>query len=64
MDRDVLLLDVQLDEQLLEAGQDVPVELAQVVAEGVVPEVRELDRLAALDRAAAALQAAADRRAS
>jgi hypothetical protein len=43
VDRDVLFLDVELDEQLLETGQDVPVELAQVVAEGVVAEVGELD---------------------
>ena len=32
-DREVLLLDEELHEQLLEAGVDVPVELAQVVAE-------------------------------
>ena len=32
-DRDVLLLDEQLDEQAFEPGVDVPVELAQVVAQ-------------------------------
>ena len=62
-DRDVLLLDEQLDEQPLEPGVDVPVELAQVVAQGVVAVVGELDRLAALDAPPAALQAAPDRRA-
>ena len=62
-DRDVLLLDEELDEQLLEPGVDVPVELAQVVAEGVVAVVGELDRLAALDAPPAALEPAADRRA-
>ena len=62
-DRDVLLLDEELDEQPLEPGVDVPVELAQVVAEGVVAVVGELDRLAALDAPPAALEAAADRRA-
>ena len=62
-DRDVLFLDEELDEQLLEAGVDVPVELAQVVAERVVAVVGELDRLAALDAPAAALEPAADGRA-
>ena len=62
-DGDVLLLDEQLDEQALEPGVDVPVELAQVVAEGVVAVVGELDRLAALDAPATALEPAADRRA-
>ena len=61
-DGDVLFLDEELDEQLLEPGVDVPVELAQVVAEGVVAVVGELDRLAALDAPAAALEPAADRR--
>ena len=42
-DGDVLLLDEELDEQPLEAGVDVPVELAQVVAERVVAVVGELD---------------------
>ena len=60
-DRDVLLLDVQLDEQLLQAGEHVPVQLPQVVAEGVVAEVGELDGLAALHRSPAALEAAANR---
>ena len=62
-DRDVLLLDEQLDEQPLEPRVDVPVELAQVVAEGVVAVVGELDRLAALDAPPSALEPAADRRA-
>jgi hypothetical protein len=57
-DRDVLLLDEELHEELLEAGEDVPVELAEVVAEGVVAEVGELDALSALDAAPAALQRA------
>jgi hypothetical protein len=43
VDGDVLLLDEQLDEELLEAGVDVPVERAQVVADGVVAVVGELD---------------------
>ena len=60
---DVLLLDEELDEQPLEPGVDVPVELAQVVAEGVVAVVGELDRLAALDAPPAALEPAADGRA-
>ena len=60
-DRDVLLLDEQLDEQLLEAGVDVPVELAQVVAQRVVAVVGELHGLAALDAPPAALEAAPDR---
>jgi hypothetical protein len=60
VDGDVLLLDEQLDEQPLEAGVDVPVERAQVVAQGVVAVVGELDRLAALDAAPDALHAAAD----
>ena len=58
---DVLFLDEELDEQLLEAGVDVPVELAQVVAERVVAVVGELDRLAPLDAAPTALETAADR---
>ena len=62
-DRDVLFLDEELDEQLLQTGIDVPVELAEVVAERVVAVVGELDRLAALDAPAAALEAAPDRRA-
>ena len=61
-DRHVLFLDEQLDEQLLEAGVDVPVELAEVVAERVVAVVGELHRLAALHAPSAALEAAADRR--
>ena len=60
-DGDVLLLDEQLDEQLLESGVDVPVELAEVVAQGVVAVIGELDRLAALDAPAATLEAASDR---
>ena len=60
MDGDVLLLDEELDEQLLEAGVEVPVERAQVVAQGVVAIVGELDRLAALDAAPDALHAAVD----
>ena len=56
-DGDVLLLDEQLDEQPLEPRVDVPVELAQVVAEAVVAVVGELDRLATLDAATAALRA-------
>ena len=59
-DGDVLLLDEQLHEQLLEAGIDVPVELAQVVAQDVVAVVRELDRTASLDAPPAALEAAPD----
>ena len=62
MDGDVLLLHEQLDEQLLEAGVDVPVERAQVVAQGVVAVVGELHRLAALDAPADALEAAPDGR--
>ena len=61
-DRHVLFLDEELDEQLLEPGVDVPVELAQVVAGRVVAIVGELDGLAALDAPPPALQAAADRR--
>ena len=61
MDRDVFLLDVQLDEQLLQAGEHVPVEEAKVVAKGVVAEVGELDGLAALHRSPATLEAAANR---
>ena len=63
VDGDVLLLDEQLDEQPLEACVQVPVERAQVVAEGVVAVVRELDRLTALDAAPGALHAAVDGRA-
>jgi hypothetical protein len=62
-DRDVLLLDEQLHEQLLEPREHVPVELAQVVAQGVVAVIRELHALAALDTPPAALQSAPDRRA-
>ncbi len=62
-DRDVLFLDEELHEQPLETGVDVPVELAQVVAEGVVAIVREFDRLAALDAATPALEPATHRRA-
>ena len=62
-DGEVLLLDEQLDEQPLEPGVDVPVELAQVVAEGVVAVVGELHGLAPLDAPAAALEAAPDGRA-
>ena len=62
-DGDVLLLDEQLDEEPLESGVDVPVELAQVVAERVFAVIGELDRLATLDAPAAALEPAADRRA-
>ena len=58
---DVLLLDEQLHEQLLEPRVDVPVELAQVVAQGVVAVVGELDALAALHAPPPALEPAADR---
>ena len=61
-DREVLLLDEELDEEALEPGVDVPVELAQVVAEGVVAVVGELHGLAPLDAPPAALQAAPHRR--
>ena len=45
MDRDVLLLDEELHEEALEPGVGVPVELAQVVAGGVVAVVGELNAL-------------------
>ena len=61
-DRDVLLLDEELHEQLLEPGVDVPVELAKVVARRVVAVVGELHGLAALDASPSALQAATDGR--
>ncbi len=54
----VLLLDEELDEEPFEAGVGIPVELAQVVARGVVPVVGELDALPAADAAALALHAA------
>ena len=49
VDVDVLFFDEQLDEQLLEPRIEVPVERTQVIAEGVVAVVGELDRLAPLD---------------
>ena len=61
MDGDVLLLDEELDEEPLETGVDVPVELAQVVAQGIVAVVGELDRDAALGAAADPLETTADR---
>ena len=42
----VLFLEEELDEKLLEAGVNVPVEKAEIVADHVVAEVRELGGLA------------------
>ena len=62
-DGDVLFLDEQLDEEPLESGVHVPVELPQVVTERVFAVIGELDGLAALDAPATTLEPAADRRA-
>ena len=43
---EVLFLEEELDEELLESGVDVPVQEAEVVADAVVAEVRELGGLA------------------
>src|SRR6266536_889027 len=59
-DGDVLLLHEELDEQALEPRIHVPVELAQVVAEGVIAVVGELHRLTTLDAPPAALEPAAN----
>ena len=55
VDGDVLLLDEELHEEALEPRVGVPVELAQVVAGGVVAVVGELDALAAPHAAPLAL---------
>ena len=47
MEAEVLILAEELDEELVEAGEDVPVDVAEVVARGVVAEVVELDGIAA-----------------
>ena len=57
-EREVLLLEEHLEEEAVEAAEDVPVDEAEVVAVDVRAEVGELDRLAAATRAALALQLA------
>ncbi len=47
MDDEVLVLSEELDEEAVEAGEDVPVDMAEVVARRVLAVVVELDRLAA-----------------
>ena len=56
--RQVFLVFQQLDVRPLQAGVDIPVEAAQVVAAGVVTIVRELDAGAAPRRAPFALHGA------
>src|SRR5688500_17410763 len=54
MDCEVFFLFKQLYEGLFEAGVDIPVKLAQIVAARIIAIVGELNRGAALDRAALA----------
>ena len=48
----ILLLDVQFQEQLLQAGIHVPIHVAQVVTVGVIAEIGEFHRDAAPGTAA------------
>ena len=58
MEVQVLLFEEQAQEEPVEAGEQVPVEKAQIVADDVVAEVHKLNALPAALAAALALQAA------
>src|SRR5690606_34271461 len=58
VERQVLLLEEELHEERIEAPEDVPVDVAQVIAHDVRPVVGELDALAPLLRAPLPLELA------
>jgi hypothetical protein len=58
--RKVLLFEEELEEELVEAGEEVPVDVARVVAGDVPAVVGKLDGLAAFFRASLALQLPAE----
>ena len=61
MDAQILLVDEELDVQAIGPPVDVPVDVAEVVADPVGAVVRELDALSLARATALALHAAAER---